>query len=103
MYTFIGLNDLMKGIRCVLVNFSKNLSHLKRTLECKNKRNGNCKKLNRRDTVEKQQDRVNVILGMMLEAGVIEDYNRELSRDLLTVLYQKAFEDGTLNGLYGNN
>ncbi|MFB0847310.1 MULTISPECIES: hypothetical protein [Paenibacillus] len=53
--------------------------------------------------MEKQQDRVNVILGMMLEAGVIEDYNRELSRDLLTVLYQKAFEDGTLNGLYGNN
>ncbi|MGC6589095.1 hypothetical protein ACPV3A_29640 [Paenibacillus sp. Dod16] len=51
--------------------------------------------------MEKQQERVNDILAMMLEAGVIEEHCRELSRDLLTVLYQKAFEDGTLNGLFG--
>lgn len=43
----------------------------------------------------KQQDRVNEVLAMLLESGVVEDCNRELSRDLLTVLYQKAFEDGS--------
>ncbi|WP_205510516.1 hypothetical protein [Paenibacillus elgii] len=46
-----------------------------------------------------QQERVNEILGMMIEAGIIEDHNRELSRDLLTVLYQRGYEDGTLNGI----
>jgi hypothetical protein len=46
-----------------------------------------------------QQERVNVVLGMMIEAGVIEDHNRELSRDLITVLYQRGYEDGTLNGI----
>ncbi|GAA0847968.1 hypothetical protein ABER99_21815 [Paenibacillus glucanolyticus] len=51
--------------------------------------------------MRKQQERVNDMLAMMLEAGVIEDHSRELTRDLLTVLYQKAFQDGTLNGLFG--
>lgn len=46
-----------------------------------------------------QQERVNVTLAMMIEAGVIEEYNRELTRDLLTVLYQRGYEDGTLNGI----
>lgn len=46
-----------------------------------------------------QQERVNMVLAMMLEAGVIEKHNRELSRDLLTVLYQRGYEDGTLNGI----
>ncbi|MED4600108.1 hypothetical protein P9314_05210 [Paenibacillus validus] len=47
----------------------------------------------------KQQERVNSVLAMMLEAGVVEEHNRELSRDLLTVLYQRSYEDGTLNGI----
>lgn len=46
-----------------------------------------------------QQERVNVVLAMMIEAGCVEEHNRELSRDLLTVLYQRGYEDGTLNGI----
>lgn len=49
--------------------------------------------------IGKQQDRVNVVLAMMIEAGVVEEHNRELSRDLLTTLYQRGYEDGTLNGI----
>jgi len=44
--------------------------------------------------MEKIQDRVDAILGMMLESGVIEDHGRELTKDLLRVLYQQAYEDG---------